>query len=240
MAQIYAVISGKGGVGKSTFAAGIARELVLAEKRVLAVDCDIGLRSLDLMLGCSEDTVFDWGDYILSRCDTEQLIVKGDCDLIAAPRFYEPEFTGENLKKLIDELKPEYDFIFLDAPAGIGSGFAAAVACADKAVAITTPDPVCVRSCGRAVQEARNSGIEDVKLVINMFEVKPAVKRRLLNIDECIDETLTPLLGVIPMDRALTFSSVTGEETGEFSPSTQAFYRISRRICGEKVPLVCE
>ena len=115
-----------------------------------------------------------------------------------------------------------------------------AVACAKKAIALTTPDPVCVRSCARAISEAEKAGIKDIKLVINMFEVKPAVKRKLLNIDECIDETLAQLLGVIPMDRTLTFSSVTGEETGEFSPSTQAFLRISRRLTGERVPLVCE
>ncbi len=241
VAQIFAVVSGKGGVGKSTFVTGVARELVLAGKKVLAVDCDIGLRSLDLLFGCSEDVVFDWGDYILGRCDREGLVVSGTGgDLIAAPRFYDPALTGENLKKLIDTFAGEYDFIFLDSPAGVGTGFSAAVACAKKAIALTTPDPVCVRSCGRAVSEAEKAGVKDIRLVINMFEVKPAVKKKLLNLDECIDETGAQLLGVVPFDRALTFSAVTGREPDEFGASTQAYQRIARRLTGEKIPLVCE
>jgi len=240
MAEIYAVASGKGGVGKSTLTAGVSRELVIKGKKVLAVDCDIGLRSLDIMLGCSESTVFDWGDLILGRCDTEQAVIKGDADLLAAPREYSPEFTGEKLKKHIDEYAKEYDYIFLDSPAGIGTGFDIALACAEKLIVLTTPDPVCARSCGRAVTEAEKRGIKDIKLVINMFEVKPAVKQKLFNLDRCIDETGAQLLGVIPLDRALTFSSVTGEEAGEFLPSTQAIIRISRRLTGERVPLVCE
>ena len=240
MAEIYAVASGKGGVGKSTFTAGVSRELVIKGKKVLAVDCDIGLRSLDLMLGCSESTVFDWGDLILGRCDAEQAIIKGDADLLAAPREYNDEFTGEKLKEFIDEFAKEYDYIFLDAPAGIGKGFDIALTCADRLIVLTTPDPVCARSCGRAVTEAEKRGFEDIRLVINMFEVKPAVKQKLFNLDRCIDETGAQLLGVIPLDRALIFSSVTGEEAGEFLPSTQAIIRISRRLEGERVPLVCE
>ena len=241
MAEIIAVVSGKGGVGKSTFVTGVARELVLAGKKVLAVDCDIGLRSLDLLFGCSEEVVFDWGDYILGRCEKDGLVVTGTAaDLIAAPRFYDPSLTGENLKKLIDSYKDDYDYIFLDSPAGVGTGFSVAVACAKKAIALTTPDPVCVRSCGRAVFEAEKAGIKDTRLVINMFEVKPAVKKKLLNIDECIDETQAQLIGVVPFDRALTFSAVTGEEADEFGASTQAYQRIARRLMGEKIPLVCE
>ena len=240
MAEIYAVASGKGGVGKSTFVTGISRELALLGKKALAVDCDIALRSLDILFGKAEEVVYDWGDCVLGLCDPDQLVIKGEADFIAAPRNPDPAFTYENLKKIIDSLAPLYDYVFLDAPAGIGSGFVNAVKCAEKAVVLATPDPVCVRSCGVAAAEAEKLGAKDVKLIINMFEVKPTVKKKLLNLDECIDGALVPLLGVIPLDRALTFISVTGEEADEFMPSTQAFNRIARRLTGERVPLVCE
>lgn len=240
MAQIIAVISGKGGVGKSTFTAGISKELSARGRRVLAIDCDIGLRSLDLLLGCDEQVVFDWGDAILGRCDSQRVIIDCAVDFAAAPLSDDECFTAETLAGFIKDVAPKYDYIFLDAPAGVGKGFELAVKCADKAIAVTTPDNICVRSCGLAVNQAEKLGIKDFSLVINMFEVKPVQKKRLLNLDECIDATAIGLLGVIPVDRILAFASVTGIKPGEFSPSQQAFFRIAARFEGEKIDLVCE
>lgn len=240
MAEIYVIASGKGGVGKSTFVAGASRALALLGKKVLAVDGDIGLRSLDLLLGCGEKVVFDWGDVVLGRCEAQKAVVEGNVDFIAAPRAYDEAFTAEGLKKALTPIFDNYDFVFIDAPAGIDTGFRIAAGCADKALVVTTPDCVCVRSCGRANSELCALGITDTKLIVNMFEMKPVSKGRLLNIDECMDETCVPLAGVIPMDRKLAFSSVTGTEPGEFSPSSQAFMRIAKRLTGQKVKLVCE
>lgn len=240
MADIYLVASGKGGVGKSTFVSGVSRGLAEIGKKVLAIDCDIGLRSLDLLFGYSDKVLFDWGDAILGRCSIEDAVIRDDVDYIAAPRNYDAEFTGEKLCELVKSLTWNYDYIFLDSPAGLGSGFNIAAACADKAIVVTTPDSICVRSCGRTAEELTRKGFEDIRLIINMFEKKPVVKGKLLNIDECIDETCVQLLGVIPMDRTLAFASVTGEAPGEFSASEQAFYRIARRVSGERIPLVCE
>ena len=133
-----------------------------------------------------------------------------------------------------------YDFIFLDSPAGIDRGFTLAASGARRAVVVTTPDSVCVRSCNRAFCELDRLGIADVRLIINMFEVKPVCKRRLLHIDQCIDETGVQLLGIVPRDISLGFCSVTGDAPGEFSPSTLAFQRIAKRLCGQKAPLICE
>ncbi|MCQ2476458.1 MAG: P-loop NTPase [Clostridia bacterium] len=240
MAQITAIISGKGGVGKSTFTAGISKELSARGKRVLAIDCDIGLRSLDLLLGCDEQVVFDWGDAILGRCEAQRVIIDCSVDFAAAPLTDDDAFTAEALSSFIREVAPKYDYIFLDAPAGVGKGFELAVKCAKKVIAVTTPDNICVRSCSLAIDQAEKLGITDFSLVVNMFEVKPVTKKRLLNLDECIDATATGLLGVIPVDRILAFASVTGIKPGEFSPSQQAFYRIAARFEGEKVDLVCE
>lgn len=240
MAEIILVSSGKGGSGKSSFTAGVSRALAADGKKVLAVDCDIGLRSLDLLFGVSDKVVFDWGDVLLSRCSAEQAVVKGNVDLLAAPSRFNDGLTPEAIKKLIKSLKPEYDYILIDSPAGIDRGFELAAASAERAVVVSTPDSICVRSCSRAFDELHRLGVNDVRLIINMFEVKPVCKHKLLNIDQCIDETGVQLLGIVPRDPNLGYCSVTGMVPGEFSPSTLAFSRIAKRITGKTVPLVCE
>ncbi len=240
MAEIILVSSGKGGSGKSSFTAGVSRALAACGKKVLAVDCDIGLRSLDLLLGVSDRVVFDWGDLLLERCTAKQAIVSGNVDLLAAPLRFNNAFTPESVAAMIKSLKPEYDYIMIDSPAGIDRGFELAAAGAERAVVVSTPDSVCVRSCGRAFDELDKLGITDVKLIINMFEVKPVCKHKLLNIDQCIDETGVQLLGIVPRDPNLGYCSVTGVTPGEFAPSTLAFSRIAKRITGKRVPLVCE
>lgn len=240
MAEIILVASGKGGSGKSTFTVGISRALASAGKRVLAIDCDIGLRSLDLLFGISDSVVFDWGDLLSGRCDAKSAITHGDIDLLAAPLSFNDDFSEKDFRALVQNFDEDYDYIILDSPAGIGRGFSLAASGARRAIVITTPDSVCVRSCNRAFRELGRLGISDVRLVINMFEVKPVCKRRLLNIDQCIDETGVRLLGIVPRDPALGFCSVTGDAPGEFSPSALAFQRIAKRLCGQKAPLICE
>lgn len=240
MAEIIVVASGKGGSGKSSFVSGVGRALAKMGKKVLAIDCDIGLRSLDLLFGVSENVVFDWGDIVLDRCNAEQAVIKAEIDLLAAPRSFNDGLTLEATAKVFKSFSEKYDYILLDSPAGIDRGFQLAACGADKAVVITTPDSVCVRSCARAFDELRRLGIEDTRLVINMFEVKPVCKKKLLNIDQCIDETGVQLLGIVPRDINVGFCSVTGTVPGEFSPSTLAYSRIAKRIIGKRIPLVCE
>ncbi len=240
MAEIILVSSGKGGSGKSSFTAGVSRALAFNGYKVLAIDCDVGLRSLDLLLGVSDRVVFDWGDVILGRCTVDKAIVSGEVSLLAAPPRFNDAFSAEAFAKLVKSVKSEFDYIFIDSPAGIDRGFQIAAAGAEKAVVVTTPDSVCVRSCGRAFDELYASGLTDVRLIINMFEVKPVCKRKLLNIDQCIDETGVQLLGVVPRDPNLGYCSVTGITPSEFSPSTLAYSRIAKRLTGKRVPLVCE
>lgn len=240
MSQIILVASGKGGSGKSSFVTGVGRALTSLGKKVLAVDCDVGLSSLDIMFDVSDKVVFDWGDLLLERCTKEQAVIKGEIDLLAAPRRFSDEFTPESTAKLFKSFADDYDYILLDSPAGIDRGFILAASAADRAVVISTPDYVCVRSCGRAFDELRRMGKEDVRLVINMFEVKPVCKRRLLNIDQCIDETGVQLLGTVPRDYNVSFSTVIGKQPPSDSPATLAYSRIARRITGQRIPLICE
>ncbi|MBQ6268089.1 MAG: P-loop NTPase [Clostridia bacterium] len=240
MAQTILIFSGKGGTGKSSVTVGLGRALAAMDKRVLLVDCDIGLRCLDLLLGAAQDVVFDWGDLLLDRCSAADAILPGEVDLLAAPRRYDPSFDAAGFAAMLQMLQANYDYILLDAPAGIGTGLLLAAAGADSAVGVTTPDAVCVRSCCAAYSALRAQGLTDARLIINLFEVRPVLHGRLLNVDQCIDETGIRLLGAVPRDPAVSFCSVTGKAPDEFSPASLAYERIARRLCGEKVPLVCD
>lgn len=240
MAEIIVIASGKGGSGKSTFANGISNALAILGKKVLVADCDIGLRSLDILFGVTENVVFDWGDLLLERCTREQAVISGKIDFLAAPRSFDDDFTPENVAKLFRSFSDDYDYIILDGPAGIDRGMQLAASAADRAIVISTADNVCVRSCSRAFDELRRLGVDDTRLVINMFEVKPACKHKLLNIDQCIDETGVQLIGVIPRDINIGFSSVTGKSPDADAPSSLAFNRIAMRITGKRIPLICE
>ena len=238
MAQKYVFVSGKGGVGKSSVALGIARSMSEKGLRVLIADFDIGLRSLDLMLGVSETVVFDWGDVLLGRCSIKDAVINnGSLAFFPAPVEYDEAFTAEEVKKLFDVLDGDFDFMLFDAPAGVGRVFELACAPAEKAVLVTTPDSVCVRSCAVAAAKARSLGIENPGLIINRFVEKPVTKGRLLNLDDCIDSVAAKLIGVVPEDFAIVTSSVTGEQPGRNSHATKAFDRICLRMNGERVPL---
>ena len=242
MAQTILIFSDKGGTGKSSVTVGLGRALAAMEKRILLVDCDIGLRCLDLLLGAAQDVVFDWGDLLLERCSAADAILQGEdgIDLLAAPRRFDPAFDAAGFAAMLQPLRDRYDFILLDAPAGIGSGLLLAAAGADSAIGVTTPDAVCVRSCCTAYGALRAQGLTDARLIINLFEVRPVLHGRLLNVDQCIDETGIRLLGAVPRDPAVSFCSVTGKAPDEFSPASLAYERIARRLCGEKIPLVCD
>lgn len=240
MSQTVVIASGKGGVGKSTLTSGLARELFIREKKVLCIDGDVALRSLDIMLDMGDRVVFNWGDVALGNCNPEEAVVKDEIDFLAAPVSFSEDFDADVLKNIIPYYSDKYDYILIDAPAGVDKGFEIAARAAERAIVVTTPDAVCVRSCNLCARELEKPGIEDIKLVINMFDSEKVKKGQLYNIDKCIDETCVQLLGLVPYDAAVVYSSVINRVPGEFSPATRAFIRISGRLCGERIPLVFE
>lgn len=242
MAQIILVASGKGGSGKSSLVAGLGAALKRLGKKVLAIDCDAGLSSLDILFGVCEKVVFDWGDVLFNRCERERAIIKNPLfpDLIPAPGLFCDGIAPEAAGRLFKSYSEDYDYVLIDSPAGVGLGLRLAAAAAEKALLAATPDEVCVRSCLRTSEELFRLGLTELRLVINMFEVKPVCKRRLLNVDRCVDAVGVQLIGVVPRDPDVSFFSSTGELPGEFSPAVLAYFRIARRLLGERVPLVCE
>lgn len=236
MAEKIVIASGKGGVGKTSCCVALGKELVRRGHSVLLIDGDIGLRSLDVLLGVSERIVYDWGDIIKGNCmkDTALLACDGP-DLLTCPLHFDDAYTKESVRETVMLFDEDYDYILIDAPAGIDTGFELASAAADRAIIVSTADRVCVRSASRAGEKLEKSGISDVRLIINRFRKKSVTSRKLLNIDSVIDETLLQLIGVVPEDENITFGKVMERKT---QPSYDAFVRIAGRIKKEQIPLV--
>lgn len=238
MAKKLVIASGKGGVGKSTLTAGLAGALTGLGKSVLAIDCDIGLRSLDLILGVREKAVFDWGDLILYHCEPQQAMLKTDGPvLLAAPLSNNDAFTRENFRGLVKSFENYFDYILIDAPAGISGGFRLAVGAADTGIIVATPDEVCVRGGAVAASEMIEMGVFNPRLVINRFCKKAVFRDRILNVDDVIDAAGVQLIGVVPEDGEIAFCATTGRPFPKNTPGGRAYKRIARRLEGESLPL---
>lgn len=233
------VASGKGGVGKSTVSACLAQEMARRGHSVLLIDCDIGLRSLDLILGVDEHVLFTWADVVLGRCELSQAVmVRGDFHLLCAPLQPDRDLTDDMLQKLVKSCT-QYDVVIIDAPAGIGFGFRMACFAANRGLIITTPDPICVRSVASAARQISQFGVKDIRLVVNRFNRKLALRGHILMIDDVIDSTETQLIGVIPQESRLFCQTADGLPLRE-SIVLQAVRRIAARLDGDNVPLVVE
>lgn len=233
--KIIAVASAKGGVGKSSFCCGVGKMLAENGKRVLLVDMDIGVRSLDILLGVSEKTVYNWGDIIRGNCEYRRAVIEAvnELFLLPAPIDFSMDYTNENFSKMINSFGKEFDYIILDAPAGLESGFRLAVSVADECIIISTPEQTSIRAASYAAENVRKMGVESVRLVVNKLNKKI---HKNINIDEIIDNISARLLGIIP-DSSDIYNSVNGKKMPYDCKGNQAFLRISKRIDGANIPL---
>lgn len=238
MAKKIVVTSGKGGVGKSSTVWGLCHSFQQQGQKVLVVDFDIGLRSLDLFFGVSKKVVFDWGDVLLDRCELEKayIDIKG-ATLLAAPQKFSEKFTTDAVKALINQVDDSFDIILLDAPAGISDGFYLAACSSTTALVVSTPDNVCVRCGSITADKLASLGIKDIRLIINRFSKKAAQNRKLLNIDDVIDSAGIQLIGVVPEDSFVTYCTSLGIKPPDESSAAQAFFNISKRVSGNNIPL---
>ena len=238
MAEKIVFASGKGGVGKSTVTAGLCRAFESLGKSVLVIDADIGLRSLDLIFGVPGDIVFDWGDLLEKRCKFRQAAVAvGSSYLLAAPLRVPDGIKPDKLRRMVSALDDKFDYILIDAPAGIGEGLEYAAAMADRAVLVSLPDSVCVRSCDAASRSLEEMGISDQRLVINKLDAKAVKGRKLLRPDDVVDGCCVRLIGTVPEDKELNFRYTVGKDLKKRSPTKKAFVRIAKRLMGEQVKL---
>ena len=227
--------SGKGGVGKSTICKGLALEFTEAGKNTLLIDCDAGLSSLDVMLGAAHLVNFTWSDVLCDRCEAKDALLKisENLTLLPSPKDALTEDYFDEFSELVQSLDDSYDIIILDAPAGLGRGLQRAAKAASRALIVATADEVSVKGAEKVNSLLEKEGITQSRLLINRYDIKAAKKGKLLTIDEIIDKTLVQLIGIVPDDKNIIYSTVS-EKPLKTKRSRKAFSRISARILGEK------
>lgn len=242
MGELIAVLSGKGGTGKTSLCAGVSTALADMGQKVLCIDCDVGLRNLDISLGLRDISALSFLD-----------VCRGDYELTQAaahPDFPNLRFLTAPVNCGIGEIDPEafvslvrrarrmYDYVFLDAPAGVDQGFRLTSAAADRVMLVTGADPASVRDAGRVGQLLELQGKKSVKLVVNRVRPK-MIGAMSLTLDDVMDETGLPLLGIVPEDADVTFAAAFSRPLLRYSKkgAAAACRRIAKRIMGMPVPV---
>ncbi|MCR6107441.1 septum site-determining protein MinD [Salipaludibacillus agaradhaerens] len=246
MGEAIVVTSGKGGVGKTTTTANIGTALALSGKKVCLVDTDIGLRNLDVVMGLENRIIYDLVDVIDGNCRLQQALIKDkrfDCLFLlpAAQTKDKSAVEPEQMKELIDELKQDYDYILIDCPAGIEQGYKNAVAGADKAIVVTTPEISSVRDADRIIGLLeKEENISPPKLVINRIRNHMMKNGEAMDVEELVSILAIDLLGIVVDDDDVIKSSNSGEPIAldPKSKASIAYRNIGRRITGETVPLM--
>lgn len=246
MGEAIVITSGKGGVGKTTTTANIGTALALQGKKVCLVDTDIGLRNLDVVMGLENRIIYDLVDVANGRCRLQQALVKDKRFdekmylLPAAQSSDKSAVTPSQMKKIVDDLKQDFDYIIIDCPAGIEQGFQNAVAGADKAIVVTTPEVSAVRDADRIIGLLeKEQSIEPPKLVINRIRTNMVKRGDMMDVDEVTNILAIELMGIVADDEEVIKASNLGEPIA-MNPNTKAgiaYRNIARRILGESVPL---
>lgn len=243
MGTIIAVVSGKGGTGKTSFTASVSLSLAAMGYKTLALDCDITLRNLDMALGLSDSTTMDFSDVLEGRCQLSEAVARHrkyqNLELLAAPLSGHNEgFDVRKMKALGREIREKYDYCLVDAPAGLGAGFLLATAIADRAVVITTAEPTALRDAQRTVSALRHFPAGKLHLVVNRVQTK-MLKALRTNIDDAIDTAGAPLLGVVPEDSDVPLAIGRGIPLRDCNYFAQrAYENIARRLTGARVPVM--
>ena len=239
------ITSGKGGVGKTTTTANISMALAKLGKKVVVVDGDTGLRSLDLILGLENRIVYNLVDVIEGRCELKKALIRDKrvdgLYLLPTAQTREKEAVTEaQMKALSDDLRNDFDFVLFDCPAGIEAGFRNASAGAEEALVVTTPDVSPVRDADRIIGMLESQGKQNIHLIINRMRPKMVRTGDMLGIDDVLDILSVSLIGVVPEDDAVVKSSNNGEPLtlSPTSPAARAFTNIARRMLGEEVPFL--
>ncbi|AQS59958.1 septum site-determining protein MinD [Desulforamulus ferrireducens] len=245
MGEVIVVTSGKGGVGKTTTTANLGTGLAASNKKVCLVDADIGLRNLDVVLGLENRIVYDIVDVTSGVCRLRQALIKdkrfeGLHLLPAAQTKDKTAVNPEQMKELCEELRKEFDYVIIDCPAGIEQGFKNAIAGADKAIVVTTPEVSAVRDADRIIGLLEAADLRDPKLIINRYRPKMVNRGDMMSIDDMNEILAIDLLGVVPEDEQVVVTTNKGETVvrDDKSLSGQAYRNITRRIMGENVPLM--
>ena len=244
-ARVIVITSGKGGVGKTTTTANIGASLAEKGHKVLLIDTDIGLRNLDVVMGLENRIVYDLIDVIEERCRISQALIKDkrcpNLVLLPAAQIRDKnDVNADQMKELISSLKDSFDYILIDCPAGIEQGFKNAIAAANEAIVVTTPEVSATRDADRIIGLLEAAGIKNPRLVINRLRIDMVKDKNMLSVEDILDILAVKLLGVVPDDENVVISTNKGEPLvykGD-SLAAKAFKNIASRIEGVEVPLL--
>jgi len=244
MGEAIVVTSGKGGVGKTTTTANLGTALALMDKKVCLIDTDIGLRNLDVIMGLENRIIYDIVDVIEDRCQLSQALIRDKrfeslSLLPAAQTSDKSAVTKEGMLQIVAELKQDYDYVLIDCPAGIEQGFQNAIAGADKAIVVTTPEKSSVRDADRIIGLIEQEKMERPRLIINRIRQHMMDDGDAIDIDDVVQLLSIDLLGIVIDSDDVIKASNTGEPVA-ITPNNKAsiaYRNIARRILGETVPL---
>lgn len=240
MSEITVITSGKGGAGKSTVTAGLGYALSQLSGRVLLIDADAGLRSLDLMLGVGGTTMYDLADVFAGNCEPVRAIypspVFQNVFVLPAPIRLEDMCTPQEMRNLCRGLAAYYDQVIIDCPAGLGRGFDTAVEAADRALVVSTPDMVCARDAQILAHLLEEKRLR-THLIINRLRPAKVMDGSMPDVDEIIDTAGIQLLGIIPEDEEVAVANANGRPLPAACNAAICFANIARRFLGESVPL---
>ncbi len=244
-ATVLTVTSGKGGVGKTTTTANLAVALAMGGKKVVCIDGDIGLRNLDVVLGLENRIVYDLVDVVEGRCRLRQAMIRDkrlpELYLIPAAQTRDKSAVSpSDMVRLCDDLRPEFDWVLIDSPAGIERGFRNAVAPSDIVVVVTNPEVSAVRDADRIIGlvEAEEKG--PARLIINRLNPQLVKRGDMLTADDVLELLAIELIGIVPEDETVVVSSNRGQPVAMDGKSRagEAFQNIARRLNGEEVPFL--
>ena len=245
--RVIVITSGKGGVGKTTTSANIGTALAKQGYKVVLIDTDLGLRNLDLLLGLENRIVYTIVDVIEERCKLKQALVKDkknpNLSLLAAAQTRDKSaVNAEQLKEICDTLKAENDFVLVDCPAGIEQGFQNAIAGANEAIVVTTPEMSAIRDADRIIGllGSKDEKIKSTKLLLNRVRPNLIKTNEMMSIDDVVEILAIPLIGVIPEDTGIITSTNKGEPivNDEEALAGKAYRNVAQRILGEEVPFL--
>jgi septum site-determining protein MinD len=243
--RVITVTSGKGGVGKTTFSANVSAALAELGKKAVAVDTDVGLRNLDIVMGLENRIVYDLVDVVEGRCRLQKAIIRDKRIatlhmLPAAQTRDKSAVSPDAMEKICAELRSQFDFTIIDSPAGIEGGFQNAIAGADEVVIVTTPHVSSIRDADRVIGLLEAAEKQQIYLVINRLQAEMVRRGDMLDIPDIMDILAIELLGTIPEDESIVMTSNRGELASLHTTSLagQEYKNIARRLLGEEVPMI--
>lgn len=244
MSEVIVITSGKGGVGKTTTTANVGTGLVKLGKKVILIDADTGLRNLDVVLHLENDIVNTSVDVIEGKCELADAVIQDKRyeNLYLLPTSQKSDksaISPEQMVAIIEALKPEFDYILVDCPAGIEQGFATAIAGADRAIVVATPEVSSVRDADRIIGLLETNEMPHIDLIVNRIRMDMVARGDMLSSEDVVDVLAVNLIGIVPDDENIVIATNKGEPiVGTETQAGRAYSNICKRVIGEEVPFL--